>query len=343
MNGFSFKKLCLITLLGLLASKAQAYTYTCTAKSGTPTALVGNFGTVSISDPTQNAAGKTFDSAAQWNTRKQIPVKCDTPNATSGRRFTATSPLVESSNDGTRTWYRVNEYLDTAIQIQAKGLRYIPFSNLYTASGNDANGNTQMTAGTSGVIDLKIVRPFVGTTSFDNIHIADVFLSHKSGVYSPTPIAEVFLSGIVSVPQNCTVNAGTIISVNLGNIYASDFTSPGEKPANYTPKSFSVPIQCNYGASLANLTLRVDGTASADNSNALQSDNPDVGVIVTDQNGTVLAPNNMNSSLPLQLNPVDDDNYSTTVTLEAYPINTTGKSPAEGTFTTLALLRIDFA
>lgn len=343
MKCFSFKNFCLIALLTLLTRNVQAYTYTCSAKSGTPTVLAGNFGTVSISDPTQNSAGQTFDAAAQWNTGKKVPVKCDTPNATSGRRFTATSPLVESSNDGTRTWYRVNEYLDTAIKISAKGLRYVPFSNVYTASGNDSNGNTQMTAGTSGAIDLKVVRPFVGTTSFNNIHIADLFLSHKSGVYSPTPIAEVFLSGIVSVPQNCVINAGTIISVNLGTIYASDFTTPGEKPANYTPKSFSVPVQCNYGASLANLTLRVDGTASADNSNALQSDNPDVGVIVTDQNGTVLAPNNVNSSLPLQLNAVDDDNYSTTVTLVAYPVNTTGKPPAEGTFTTLALLRIDFA
>jgi len=343
MTYFSANKLWLMALLPFLACKAFAYTYTCEPKYGTPTNLAGNFGTVTISDPTQNSAGQTFDAAAQWNTGKKIPVKCDTPNASSGRRATATSPLVESSNDGTRTWYRVNEYLDTAIQINAGGMRYVPFRDIYTAVGNDSNGNTQLTLGSSGVIDLKITRPFVGTTTFDNIHIADVFLSHKRGVYSPNPIGEVFLSGVVSVPQNCTVNAGTIISVDLGTVYSSDFTSPGQIPANYTPKSFSVPIQCNYGASLANLTLRVDGTASADNSNALQSDNPDVGVIITDQSGIVLTPNNMNSSLPLQLNPVDDDNYSTTVTLEAYPVNTTGNTPAEGTFTTLALLRIDFA
>ncbi|ROS15278.1 type 1 fimbria pilin [Raoultella sp. BIGb0399] len=343
MNRYSVINRCLLALLMLLAGRAWAYTYTCEPKSGTPTNLAGDFGTVTISDPTQNTAGQTFDAAASWNTGKKIPVRCDTPNSASGRRFTATSPLPVSSNDGTRTWYRVNEYLDTAIKINANGLRYIPFKNLYTASGNDSNGGTQMSAGSSGVIDLKIVRPFVGTTSFDNIHVADVFLSHKSGVYSPNPIAEVYLNGIISVPQNCTVNAGTIISVDLGTVYASDFKAPGEKPANYTPKSFSFPIQCNYGASLANLTLRVDGTASADNSNALQSNNPDVGVIVTDDSGTILAPNNLNSALPLQLNQVDEDNYSTTVTLEAYPVNTTGKPPAEGTFTTLALLRVDFA
>lgn len=342
MNYFSVKKICLLALLPLLVSKAWAYTYTCEARSGTPTVLAGDFGTVAISNPDQNTAGQVFDSAATWDTRKQLQVICDQPSKASGRRFTATSSLQVSSNDGTRTWYRVNEYLDTAIQIYVMGLRYVPFTNVYTAQANDAS-ITQMTAGASGVIDLKIARPFIGTTSFDNIHIADLFLSHKSGVYSPNPIAGIYLNGTVSVPQNCTVNAGTIISVNLGTVYASDFENPGEKPVNYTPKSFSFPIQCNYGASLANLTLRVDGTASASNSNALQSDNPDVGVIITDDNGTILAPNNLSSSLPLQLNQIDDDNYSTTVTLEAYPVNTTGTPPAEGTFTTLALLRIDFA
>lgn len=339
----SAKQYCLLALLPLLVGKVWAYTYTCEPKSGSPTVLSGDFGTVSISDPTQNAAGQSFDAAASWNTGKKIPVRCDTPNASSGRRFTATSPLPVSANDGTRTWYRVNEYLDTAIKINAGGMRYVPFKNVYTANGNDSSGNTQMNAGSSGTIDLKIVRPFVGTTSFNNIHIADVFLSHKSGVYSPNPIAQLYLNGVVSVPQNCTINAGTVISVNLGSVYASDFTAPGQMPDHYTPKSFRVPVQCNYGASLANLTLRVDGTPSADNPQALQSDNPDVGVIVTTDSGTVLAPNDVNSALPLQLNQMDDDNYSTTVILEAYPVNTTGKPPAEGTFTTLALLRVDFA
>ncbi|TNV17209.1 hypothetical protein FH968_18460 [Buttiauxella sp. B2] len=344
MNYLSFKNLCLLALIPLLVNKVWAYTYTCGPKYGTPTVLNGDFGTVSITDSAQNTAGQTFDSAAKWNTGTQIPVKCDTPNSPSGRYFSATSPLPVSSNDGTRTWYRVNEYLDTAIQIVVKSLRYIPFTNVYTAQGNDTNGRTEMTAGSSGIIDLKIVRPFVGTTSFDNIHVGSVYLMHKGFTsQSPTPIAEIFLNGIVSVPQNCTVNAGTIISVNLGTVYASDLKTQGEMPANYTPKSFNVPIECNYGASLANLTLRVEGTASANNSDALQSDNPDVGVVITDGSGGVLAPNNMNNNLPLQLNQVDADNYSTTVTLEAYPVNTTGNVPAEGTFTTLALLRIDFA
>ena len=343
MKCFSAHTLSLLVLLLLLSSPVRAYTYTCEPKSGTPTVLSGDFGTVTISDVSQNTAGQVFDSAGSWNTGQRIPVKCDTPAAASGRRFTATSPLVVSSVDGSRTWYRVNEYLDTAIQIYVLGLRYVPFANVYTAQGNDSNGNTEMTAGSSGVVDLKIVRPFVGSTSFNNIHIADMFLSHKSGVYSPNPIARIYLNGLVSVPQNCTVNAGTIISVNLGPVYASDFTSQGQAPDNYTPKSFSVPIQCNYGASLANLTLRVSGTTSTDNSNALQSDNPDVGVVVTDDRGRVMIPDNLNSTLPLQLNKMDEDNYTTTVTLEAYPVNTTGNTPAEGTFTTLALLLIDFA
>lgn len=331
-----------IVLVCASMSAAHAYTYSCTGKNGYPKAISGNFGTVTISDTTLNVVGQVFDQAATWNTGTRIPVKCDEPSGSRYRRFSASSPLVPSILEGTTQWYNVNEYLDTTINVYVQGNRYVPFRNVRGGAANDAAGQTSMSAGSSGFLDLKIIKPFVGTTSFDNIRVADIFLSKQSGHYSPEPIAQVFLNGIISVPQNCTVNAGAVIHVDLGTMYNTDFTAAGQKPDNVTPQTFSVPVECNYGASLANLSLSLKGNATA-SGDAIQSDNPDVGVAITDQNNNLVRPNDDTSSIPLALDQIDNETFSTNVMLTTYPISTTGNAPAEGTFTALAVLRVDFS
>jgi hypothetical protein len=331
-----------IAVLCASLTTAHAYTYTCTGQSGHPTKISGSFGTVTISDTTLNVVGQVFDHAASWNTGSRIRVRCDEPSGSRPRRFTASSPLVPTTLEGTTQWFNVNEYLDTTINVAVQGNRYVPFRNVKGGSANDVAGNTSMPAGTTGFLDLKIIKPFVGTTSFDNIHVADIFLSKQSGVYSPEPIAQVFLNGVISVPQNCSVNAGAVIHVDFGTMYNTDFTAAGQKADNVTPQTFSVPVECNYGASLANLSLSLKGTATA-NGDAIQSDNPDVGVAITNQNSDLLRPNDDSSSIPLALDQIDTETFSTNVMLSAYPVSTTGNAPAEGTFTALAVLRVDFS
>lgn len=148
-----------------------------------------------------------------------------------------------------------------------------------------------------------------------------------------------YFSGTVTVPQNCIVGAGTQLVVSLGSFFSGDFEVAGQKPQSYTPKTFNVPIQCNDLSATANLTLRLQGTPSADVPNALQSDNPDVGVVVTDGSGSPLVPNDSSSVIPFQL----DDSNRANVTLHAYPVGTTGNTPEVGQFTTLAYLRVDFS
>lgn len=330
-------------LMGAISlQNAWGYTYTCGPRSGTPNHISGNFGTYTITDPTMNTAGQVFHQAATWNVGGRNSIRCDEPSGTRARYFSGTSPLSPTTNDG-HQWYNVNEYLDTTVAINIKGSpRYVPFKNVRGGSANDV-GNTAVSAGGTGSLDLKFIRPVVGTTTFDNVHVADMFVTKSSTVTSTLPVAQVFLSGVVAVPQNCVVNAGTVIRLNLGKMYSSDFTTAGQKPKNVTAKTFSVPINCNYGASLVSLTLRLDGTPSAQFSDALQTDNKDVAVRVADSSGTPLRPGDSSSAIPLSLDMVSSDSYTTNVSLQAYPISTTGLPPAEGVFTALAVLRVDFA
>ncbi|MBU9843755.1 fimbrial protein [Rahnella ecdela] len=340
MNYRQIKKLLLLGLLPLLfTGYAGAYTYTCTGKNGSPKSINVNFGDVTINDPEKNVAGQMLDNADSWNVGGRIPVKCDEPSGPRYRRFTASSPLPASENDGTRQWYRITDYLDTAINIAVQGNRYVPFKNVRGGGANDAAGNTSMPAGATGYLDLKIMKPFIGTTSFSNVIVAEIFLSKQSGTYSPEPIARITLSGKVVVPQNCTINAGTVMSVNLGTLYSSDFKTAGEMPAGYTPRTLTFPVKCSGVEAYANLTLRLQGTTSAGVINALQSDNQDIGVVITDETGNPVIPNDQSSAISFDL----DENFESNVTLHAYPVGTSGNIPAEGPFTTLAYLRIDFA
>lgn len=331
-------------LLGMFSvQNAWGYTYECVPNGGTPKQIIASFGTYTITDPTQNTAGQEFDGAATWNVGSSVKITCDEPASYHVRRFSATSPLPPTTNDG-HQWYHVNESLDATIALAIKGAdHYVPFTNVKGGNAMDNRGNSTVTGGGTGHLDLRFLKPVMGTTSFNNIHVADIFISKSTEVMSSGPVSQLYLSGTVAVPQNCTINADTVIHLDLGKMYSSDFTTAGEKPNNVTPKSFNVPVSCNYGASLANLTLRMVGTPSTQYADALQTDNPDVGVRVTDSNGVPLSPADPTSTIPLSLDMVDSDTYTENVTLQAYPISTTGIAPEEGTFTALALLRVDFA
>lgn len=333
---------CLSLLLSLACavlwqSNALAYSYTCQTTSGTPVKLSASFGNVTITDPEQNKPGQELDNFATWSRAASAHIICDAPKAT--RKFTGKSDLPVSSVDSGKTWYNVNEYLDAAVSTRG---HYIPFTNVSGGIAGDQGGNMQLTFGASGYIDIRFKKAFIGSTTFTNLHIADIYMTHSSSVQSPIPLLSVYLSGSVTVPQNCTINAGAVIKIDLGTMYNTDFTTAGQKPNGVTPKSFPVPITCNYGASIAALTLRMEGTPSAEVSSALQTDNKDVGVIVADSNGTPLRPGDFSSHIPLSLDAVDSDTYTSNVMLQVWPVSTTGLSPAEGTFTALATLRIDF-
>ena len=187
---------------------------------------------------------------------------------------------------------------------------------------------------------IQIVRPFIGSVVIPPKLMFNVYVTTTENDRPTVIVYQITYSGVITVPQNCVINAGQTVTVDFGALYHGDFTQAGQRPDSVAPKTFTVPIECNADVnSPAQLTLRVQGTADARFANALATDNPDVAVVVTSPPGEILRPNVFSSSVPF----TTDMSGRADVTLQAYPISTTGQSPELGVFRALALLRIDFA
>ena len=118
-------------LFGMFSvQNAWGYTYECRPKTGTPKQIGASFGTYTITDPTQNKAGKEFDGAATWKVGSSVKIICDEPANKRYRYFSSTSPLPQTTNDG-HQWFHINEYLDTTVAVSIQGKdRYVPFTNV---------------------------------------------------------------------------------------------------------------------------------------------------------------------------------------------------------------------
>lgn len=190
------------------------------------------------------------------------------------------------------------------------------------------------------VFRIKIVKPFIGTVIIPAKVMFNVYITTANTDPLNTIVYQITYNGAVTVPQNCVINAGQTITVDLGKLNSSSFTTVGEKPDNAPVKTFNVPIECNADViSPAHLTLRLVATADSNVGQALATDNKDVGIVVTNESGKVMIPNDASSTADF----ITDSSGHADVTLKTYPISTTGNAPAEGIFTALACLRIDFA
>ena len=190
------------------------------------------------------------------------------------------------------------------------------------------------------VFRLKIIKPFIGTVIIPSKVMFNVYITTENTDPLNDIVYQITYSGAVTVPQNCIINAGQIITVDLGKLNSASFTKAGEKPSNAPVKTFNVPIECNADViSPAHLTLRLIANADSNVGQALATDNKDVGVVVTNEYGTAMIPNDASSTADF----ITDSSGHADVTLKTYPISTTGNAPAEGLFTALACLRIDFA
>ena len=336
-------------LCGLwLPSKAHAYTNWCYPQNNMPYSPVYNFGNKIITNPDEDSPGKEYVNAYTWNLDGSIYASCDcnSRDAWETYYFTETH-LPQNYTGGGRTYYQVNDYVQvsTAIWIGGGVGQYIqtPFPSGGVSNKAPMADNCYLTndwhSGSKGQLSLRISKSFIGTSIISNVQVVSVFATAQSGSYGhgPIPISNIYLSGQITVPQTCTINAGQIVTVDFGDIWSGKFKNKGQKPDGVNAKTVTFPVTCNGGVeSTANLTVRFQSTPDANYPDAISSDNPDVGVVITDTNGRTVEPNT--GLIPFSL-----ENSQATVSFKAYPVSTTGKAPTEGKFTSLAYIRVDFA
>ncbi|TDN47030.1 fimbrial protein [Scandinavium goeteborgense] len=332
------------------ASAADGY---CSLAGGATTASY-DLGNVSISNPGDNIPGTIFPEKTLSSGVQNASITC---NCTGGPyRYIwlwGDTSLTNPQSTNGYIYYDIpgNEYLQIGVNISTRsGYVSIPFGPIHNFSdSNQYNCNDAFNLSLGGnntggkiQVSIRLKKPMIGQSDINNILVASTYWSmgDTGGAnHGPEPTTNIYLNGNITVPQNCVINAGTQVVVDLGSLYATDFKVAGQKPDNYTSKKINIPIECNDMSATANLTMRIEGNASTNIPNAIQSDNKDVGVVVTNEDNVPLIPNNSSSIVPFKL----DETYRSNVTLYAYPVGTTGNIPKEGLFTSLAYLRVDFS
>ncbi|WP_279157341.1 fimbrial protein [Obesumbacterium proteus] len=359
ISNFSVLKkiiLSLFLIIGLMHA-ANAYTGACTADNGTYN-YYDNFGMITIVDPNGNKPGYLFPRAYSWNLGGYYKASCDCdPESEDGARgvpepvyYKTSTQLPSGHTDGERSFFILNEYLEVSTSIWIAGDRgefvETPFndeSNLRTSRAHRCAGpqqsqtDSQFESGNKGTLWLYIKKSFIGTTYIENINVVSMYGTLTPGSYSSTPMSSVWVNGQVTVPQNCEINAGQIITVDFGKIWSGDFTTKGQKPDGYVAKNVKASMKCNNINAYTNLTIRFQSEISTDYPDAIKTNNPDIGVEIIDDSGHLILPNT--GLIPFHI----DDKYEANVTFKAQPISTTGNPPSAGQFQAQAYIRVDFA
>lgn len=333
-------------------SLALAGTGYCTPKNGTES-LEYSWGTYTITDPSQNTPGTTAPEKEVDAPSGGITLNCSCDSGPYANAWIwGDTTLSGETTVGDYNYYDIpgNDYLQVGMKIYSLGdmvWHSVPFGPVtnYTDSETSYKCNTDFDIATGGTstgsrakISLRIKKSFVGTSMISPVIISSIYWTLGGATtHGPVPATNLYISGTVTVPQSCTINDGAIVTVDFGQLYAGEFLNKGQKAGLQPDKTITVPIKCNNINAGANMTMRFQAEPSADYSDAIKSTNPDVGVVVKDDQGNVITPNE--GLIPFTL----DDNLDANVTFHLEPVSTTGVEPSAGTFQAQAYIRVDFA
>ncbi|MCK7256916.1 fimbrial protein [Enterobacter asburiae] len=329
----------MIPFLAVFSVQCLAGDNSCTAKYGTKQ-FIFDMGNKTITNPEEDATGKTYPNIYDWSGSGTFDAICNCPGSYTPY-YKGTSSLPLGHNDGNQ-YYRLNENLEVLTKIYlitTSGSLYfpVPFLNLKSTNNSAKCPDQNFTSASKGSISIYISKPIIGTVSFNSVKIASLYIASAIDSYGNTPVADVVMSGTITAPQNCKINSGQAITVDLGTIEAKKFTHAGMVPDDYTQKKFSIGIKCNDIAAQAQLSLKINATPSPNYNAAISTNNEDIGVIIGDSNGTAIDINT-NGALNFHL----DNDYSSVISLTAWPTSTTGKMPVAGEFQAAATLDVTF-
>lgn len=355
-----FKKLTMIA--GLLGGSALFSGQALAAADWGPCTPVGGTHTFSavidktITDTSRNSAGSVFPDFWTWNVGGggyQATCECPAgPDEKTDVLFKGASTLPVGHSEGERDYFIINDNIQISADVYISGgtRKYfaVPFTNVSNNSvtrascdvdGTEANWGT----GGQGQLTLYINRPFVGEMTIPSTKIVDVYGTRKQGVYSATPMSSVYFSGHIIVPQGCELDTGSTLEIPFGEFKASDFKGrKGQIAKNAMTFTKDLRFKCTNISDGVKIFLHIEGMPNANDSNAIDMGNPDIGAIIKGENGKILVPNDINANQELSVSGIVDDTHRTALTrISAYPISTTGKLPAAGEFEGIATMRID--
>lgn len=307
-----------------------------------------------ITDTTENKTGKIIEQ--HWSVTGYYGAQCDCDNSDyqGPNYFTATTgDLTQKGTFSESRYYGHMDYyvlvpnkleIGTEAYIAGQLSEYvpIPFTSLSnkdsSAGGCKGAEMSEMSAGNKGTVRIYVSHPLVGQivipeTTIMNLYLSKIIVSSGDNIPpAATPIARVTMSGTITVPQSCTIEAGQMIEVNFDDIFGKDIKNLGDSPTQKTKK---ISFTCSNVADGTNLSIALYGENDPNNTNYLKTTNDDIGIKITDRNQNIIAPNS-NNFIPVYS--YIDGVGSTQFT--AAPVNTTGKIPHTGEYEATATLEI---
>lgn len=367
----SFLGIVLVGGLGVTQSAWALGVGQCWPSKGSPHPYNFNF-TRNITEPFDNVAGHVVENAAdgkwQGGSEYQVDCECDSTGRMNESYISGVS-LMGGNYETKDGW---NYYplagtegrLAVATQVHIGGdhnggkgkLLHVPFSmesNLWT-NVNQQCTNTQYASGSTGVVNLRFLKPFVGETIIPSVTFLAVYISASQNVESTRPVATVSMSGKVTVKQSCAFTPPSI-SIAFGDIMADSFkVAPGQKPIGFEGREYTttVAMDCGNISEGVIVSLALKGATNAHISDALKTiskadgtENEDIAIRFVGKDGKIIKPSAPGIEAKEGLLPVSMTGLgqliSTGITeFTAYPISATGRSAKVGEFTATATLDV---
>lgn len=168
------------------------------------------------------------------------------------------------------------------------------------------------------------------------------FGSGSCDVNNAQQVSNIWLSGSLSAPLSCTINEGSTIEVDFGNIVSKQFSGKSRPPQGYPLKNVDISYHCDSNAVGNNDRIKLTLTAdqgvvdSSDPLVAKMLDKDDVGVrVFSESNQNVALDGTFEFPVPM------DDQGNGVVRIKAAPVSTTGKSPEPGKFEGNVTVKMD--
>ncbi|WP_249925044.1 fimbrial protein, partial [Escherichia coli] len=113
-------------------------------------------------------------------------------------------------------------------------------------------------------------------------------------------MANVSISGSITVTQGCELAAGTVLDIPFGEYQAHDFKGrAGQPPQNVQKVQKELSFDCNNISDGVKIYLSIDATPNTAYPSAIDLGNADVGAVIEDGKGNILKPNDSNSLLEM--------------------------------------------
>jgi len=168
------------------------------------------------------------------------------------------------------------------------------------------------------------------------------FGSGSCDVSNAQQVSNIWLSGSLSAPLSCTINEGSTIEVDFGNIVSKQFSGKSQPPQGYALKNVDISYHCDNNAVGNNDRIKLTLTAdqgvvdSSDPLIAKMLDKEDVGVRVYNENNQSVA---LDGTFEFPV-PMDDQGNGV-VRIKAAPVSTTSKTPEPGKFEGNVTVKMD--